>query len=208
MRRLLTALSLALALSPQLSALRSESVSQISTLSSQIPVPMPRADYYTPDALLGELRADLEPWVKQRKGELSVARDPYHFLELLAESPAGFRVVLHWDGETNPGDDALAGVFAAQKLSLGLTANLGLTAKPDEALHKPTASRAALLRILADVRDRVRGYVWPDETTARFILYKGAELIVLPDSAIPLAGYKLNFELTIGLPPVEYRADV
>lgn len=166
---------------------------------------MARADYYTPDSLLSELRTELEPWVRAKKGDFSVARDPYHFLELLAESPAGFRVVLHWDGETNPGDDAQAGCFPAQKISLGLTANLGLTAKPDESLHKASAARPALLRLLADVRDRMRGYTFPDETTARFILYKGAEAIVLPDSAIPLAGYRLNFELTIGLPPVAYR---
>jgi hypothetical protein len=154
------------------------------------------------------MRDDLASWVKAKKGELSVARDPYNFLELLAESPAGWRVVLHWDGETNPSDDAQVGVFAAQKISLGLTANLGLTAKPDESLHKPSPARAALLKILADVRERVRGKVWPDDITARYMLYKGTDAIVLPDSAIPLAGYKLNFELTIGLPPVEYRGEV
>ncbi|WP_414664901.1 hypothetical protein [Horticoccus sp. 23ND18S-11] len=169
---------------------------------------MSRADYYTPDAILTEMRADLEPWVRAKKGELSIARDPFHFLELLAESPASFRVVLHWDGESNPGDEPQAGVFAAQKISLGVTANLGLTAKPDEALHKATANRAALLRLLADVRDRARSYVWPDETTARYMLYKSADVIVLPDSGLPLAGYRLNFELTIALPPVEYRNDV
>jgi hypothetical protein len=167
--------------------------------------PVSRADYYTPDALLTELRADLEPWVRAKKGDLSIARDPYHFLELLAESPSGFRVVLHWDGEANPGDDAQAGVFATQRISAGVTANLGLTAKPGEALHKPTANRAALLRLLADVRERLRSYVWPDETTARYMLYKGADAIVLPDSGVPLTGFRLNFELTIALPPVEYR---
>lgn len=167
--------------------------------------PVSRADYYTPDALLTELRSDLEPWVRAKKGELSVARDPFHFLELLAESPAGFRVVLHWDGEANPGDEPQAGVFSAQRISLGVTANLGLTAKPGEALHKPTPNRAALLRIVADVRERARSYVWPDHTTARFMLYKGADAIVLPDSGVPLAGFRLTFELTIALPPVEYR---
>ena len=102
-----------------------------------------RSDPYTPDALLAELQGDFEPWVAARKGQLCLARDPWHFLELLAESPAGWRTVLHWDGEANPGDVPEAGDFCVQRLSLGVTANLGLTAKPDQSLVKATAARPA-----------------------------------------------------------------
>lgn len=164
--------------------------------------------YYTPDTMLAELERDLSPWVRSQKGVLSLARDPYHFLELLAESPAGWRAVLHWDGEANPGDDGRTGVFATQKLSLGLTKNLGLTAKPDEALVKKALANPAFLRLVALVRERVRSYVWPDEVTSRYTLYTGCDPVVLPDSGLPLAAYRLNFELSIALPPVEYRNDV
>ncbi len=165
---------------------------------------MSQAEYYTPEKILQELRADLEPWARDHAGLVTLARDPYHFLELLAESPAGWRIVLHWDGEDNTGDNAQAGAFCAQRLSLGISANLGLTAKPNEALVTPTASRAALLRLVADTRDRVRGYTWPDRTTSRYLLYRRALPVVLPEG-VPLAAYKLDFELIIALPPVEYR---
>lgn len=163
-----------------------------------------RADYYTPDALLTELRADLEPWVAKKKGTVSIALDPYNFLELLAESPAGWRAVLHWEGEANPSDNAQAGCFCPQKISIGITKNLGLVAKKDEALVKSLLGNPAFLKLQADLRDRVRGYVWPEQTTERYMLYKGADPVSLPDGT-PLAAMRLNFELTIGLPPVEYR---
>lgn len=164
-----------------------------------------RAEPYTPAALLNELADDLKPWVEGKKGTLSVARDPYHFLELLAESPAGWRAVLHWDGDANLADDPQTGAFCPQKISVGVTANLGLTAEAGQSLRKASASRPALLTLLAEVRDRVRGYAWPDEITGRYSLYKGTEAIVLPDSGIPLAGYRLTFELLAALPPVDYR---
>ncbi|HRJ48143.1 MAG TPA: hypothetical protein PKY38_12335 [Opitutaceae bacterium] len=163
------------------------------------------AEYYTPDRLLNELQDELAPWVRAQKGALSIARDPFHFLELLAESPAGWRAVLHWDGETNPATEEQAGIFAPQRLSIGLTANLGLTAAPDQALVKATASRPALLVLLAGLRERVRGYVWPEGITNRFTLYTGCEPVILPEPAMPLAAYRLNFELIIALPPAEYR---
>lgn len=160
-----------------------------------------RSDPYTPDALLAELQGDFEPWVAARKGQLCLARDPWHFLELLAESPAGWRTVLHWDGEANPGDVPEAGDFCVQRLSLGVTANLGLTAKPDQSLVKATAARPALLQLVAQVRERMRAYRWPEGITQGRALYKGADVIELPGSGgIPLAGYRLNFELLIALP--------
>ena len=163
------------------------------------------AEYYTPDKLLGELHDELSPWVRTQKGTLSIARDPYHFLELLAESPAGWRAVLHWDGEINPSDEERAGVFARQRISIGITANLGLRFDTDSALVKSTAARPALLSIVAAVRERVRGYVWPEGITNEVTLYAGCEAVTLPEADVPLAGYRLNFELIIALPPVEYR---
>ncbi|WP_043588981.1 hypothetical protein [Geminisphaera colitermitum] len=167
---------------------------------------MPQAEPYTPDALLAELHADLEPWLRANKGTLSVAADPYNFLELLADSPSAFRVVLHWAGEQNPSDQEGAGVFAPQKFDLGVTANLGLTATPEIALFKPgpNATRPPLLQLVAAVRDRVRGYTWPAGNTTRYMLYRGCDPVTLPD-AMPLRAYRLQFQLTIGLPPAYYR---
>jgi len=165
---------------------------------------MSSAEHYTPEKILAELRDELTPWVRTGKGELSIALDPYNFLELLSQTPAGWRVVLHWNGEKNESQNPQAGDFCSQRLQLGITANLGLTAKPSESLVKPTPSRKALLRLVGEVRDRVRGYTWPDETTGRHALYKGCDPIVLPEG-LPLAGYTLDFELLIALPPADYR---
>jgi hypothetical protein len=166
-----------------------------------------QAGYYTPDDLLAELRDDLKPWVQKRKGMLSIATDPYNFLELLAQSPAGWRVVLHWDGEDNTAEAAQAGDFCTQRISLGITANLGLTANPSEGMVTDTAVRKAFLGLVADLRDRVRGYVFPDQVTNRYMHYKRAVPVVLPEG-VPLAGMKLDFELIAALPPAVYRNDI
>lgn len=161
---------------------------------------------YTPDTLLLELHEDLSAFLAANRGALSVAAEMYDFLQLLTESPAGWRVVLLWEGEENPGDDAQAGCFPTQRFSLGVTANLGLTASPEIGLIKPSASRPALLQLVAAVRDYVRGHVFRGEVSTKYPLYKGADPVVLPDG-MPLKAYRLRFELTVGLPPALYRND-
>jgi hypothetical protein len=162
---------------------------------------------YTPDAIIAELRDDLTPWAKEKKGTVSVATDPYNFLELLAQSPVGFQVVLHWDGEALSGDEPQSASIAVQKISAGVTFNTGLTVNPSEALVKASPIRPALLKLLTQVRDRIRSYNFPADTTGQYLLYKGADPVVLPEG-LPLAGFRLNFELTIGLPEIDYRNQV
>jgi hypothetical protein len=162
------------------------------------------AQPYTPDTLLLELHEDLSAFMAANRGHLSVAGEMYDFLQLLTESPAGWRVVLLWEGEENPGDNAEAGCFAANKFSLGVTANLGMTASPEIGLIKPSASRPALLQLVAAVRDWTRGHVFRQGVSTKYPLYKGADPVVLPDG-MPLKAYRLRFELTLGLPPVLSR---
>lgn len=163
-------------------------------------------DPLRPDQLLKTLFDDLTLWGQSNKALVSIAQDPYHFLELLAEKPTGVRVVVHWDGDSNLTEHPLGGAICSERFKIGLTGNLGLTAKPSEALVKDSSTRVALLHLLSDLRDRVRGLVFPADATEQYVLYKGAQPLVMPDG-IPLSGWELNFELTSALPAVVYRTE-
>lgn len=166
---------------------------------------MPEASHaYTPDTLLLELHEDLSAFMASNRGHLSVAAEMYDFLQILTESPAGWRVVLLWEGEENLGDNAESGCFPSQKFSLGVTANLGLTVSPEIGLIKPSASRPALLQLVAAVRDWTRGHVFREGVSTKYPLYKGADPVVLPDG-MPLKAYRLRFELTTVLPVAVFR---
>ncbi|HTJ78536.1 MAG TPA: hypothetical protein VL357_06030 [Rariglobus sp.] len=158
--------------------------------------------YYTPDTFLLELYNALSPWAVSRKGVVSIAADPYNFLELLCDTPTGCRLVLHWEGETNPADDSRIGVFATNRFSVGVTGNLGLEASPEKSLIAGNAVRPAFLETVAAVREFLRAHVFAEAVSTKFPLYKGAEPVVLPEG-MPLRAYRLNFEITLGLPPID-----
>jgi hypothetical protein len=157
---------------------------------------------FEPDQLIAHLLADLTPWVKGRKGEILVAAEPYHLLELLAEKPTGFRIVLHWDGDTNSQEHADGAAYLANAFSLGLTCARGLTIRPMDRLHTRGADGSpALLQLVALLRHRVRSLAWPAGETERGAVYRGAEPLILPDGT-PLMGFRLRFTLSALPTPV------
>ena len=162
--------------------------------------------YLEPDLLLAKLVSDLEPWVREQKGLLSVAADPWHFLELLAEAPQGWRAVLHFSGDDNRMDDPDAGCWCNYRFEVGVTCQKGLSLDPEEGLYKPRPGHApALLRLVALTRQRIRSLEFVVEGSPRHVLYRGREPIVLPDGT-PLSGYRLRFELIAHPEPIEaYR---
>ncbi len=159
---------------------------------------------HAPEQLLQYLHDDLVPFVREYKGTLSVARDPWNFLELLGEAPSGWRCVLHWAGDENQMQDAPA-AFNKNEFHLGVTCNLGLTAAPGEATMKKRPGGApSLLRLVQLTRERVRGLVFPQGTTGQ-PNYLGCDPVSLPDGT-PLAGYRLRFSLISADDPVTPRA--
>ena len=160
---------------------------------------------YTPAELLDLYKTDLEAWCAENKAQLSLARDPYHVLELLAQSPAGMRLILHWAGDDNAGEQDEA-IGSVNRLEVILSYNLGLTAKPDLALLQAQVDRPALLTLISVVRNRVLSlYVIDAETGARLSARSaGCETVTTPDG-IPLAAYKLKFEFDAALPDYELR---
>lgn len=157
----------------------------------------------SPEQLLQHLVDDLQPFVRERRGLLSVAADPYNFLELLGEAPSGWRCVVHWAGDENQSPDIPA-AFLRNEFHVGISCNLGLTAKPGEAAMKKRPGGApSLVQLVQLTRTRIRELVFPDGTTGQ-AAYQGCEPVVLPDGT-PLAAYRLRFFLTSADEPVTAR---
>ncbi len=155
-----------------------------------------------PDVLLNLLEEDLLPWMKEQKGQLSLAEEPWHFLELLAESPQGWRGVLHFDGDENRMQSADEGAFLRNRFSFGVSCQKGLGVKAGQVLHKPRPGGGlALLKLIALSRLRIRSFVFPADVSQRYVHYIGCDPVTLPDGT-PLAAYRLRFELTAHPEPV------
>jgi hypothetical protein len=154
--------------------------------------------------ILKRLYDDIVSWGKVGK-LVSLARDPFDVLEILAQGPQGFRVILHWAGEQEVGGQPQLPIVQ-HRIEAILSYNLGLTATPDLALLSkgPANDRPALLDLVEELRRRIASYNFPDGETDVFMAYVGCDPFVTPDG-VPLAAYKLTFTLTAGLPQPSYR---
>ena len=142
--------------------------------------------------VLGGAYNDLQDFAAQNNGYVSIARDPWHVLELLVESPAGFRIVLHWAGDSELGGDPRL-PLVTNNIEIIVSYNLGLTAVPDISLISAQASgRPALLDLVDQVRERVLSQEWPADITYGIAQYQSCEPVTLPDG-MPLAAYRLRF---------------
>lgn len=153
----------------------------------------------TPAELLTLVHDDLKVFVSTRGGVVSLAADPYNFLEQLAESPAGFKLVVQWAGDDNRTGSADEGVFADQLIEIGISAATGLTIRPEAALIATRPGGApALLTLVGEVSLRIRSMVISRPTQQdcepRFH-YLGTQPVVLPDG-VPLRAYALRFSIT------------
>jgi hypothetical protein len=161
---------------------------------------------YTPAQILALYQADLKVWARDNKATLSIARDPYHVLELLAETPAGLRLILHWNGDAPVGDQEEA-IGSNNNIEVVLSYNMGLMAQPDAALVTAQPNRPALLKLVSDVRERVLSLGVTDAETGAGLSarYAGCETVATPEG-IPLAAYKLKFEFDAALPDYDMRS--
>ena len=145
------------------------------------------------DEILTKLYDACSTWGATQKATVSIARDPFHVLELLAENPAGFRIIVHWAGDENPSDQ-MEFPLADNKLEIIFSYNLGLSAKPDLALIQGQQNRPSLYKLLDGLRAMVLAIAFPVEATAIYCQYTGTEPFITPDG-IPLAAYRLKFHL-------------
>lgn len=153
------------------------------------------------DQILSKLNDALSAWGVSHKATVSIARDPFHVLEILAGNPQGFRLVVHWAGDDNISEH-FGLPMLDHKLEIVFSYNLGLTVKPDLALITGAQNRPALYALLDELRTLVLGLAFPTGDTATYAEYTGTEPVVTPDG-IPLAAYRMKVHLTgaPGLPP-------
>jgi hypothetical protein len=161
-------------------------------------------DAYTPDDLMKRIAADLRKWRPAGvTPEVQVAKDPWHVLEILTDSPLGLRLVLHWAGEDALGDEDAA-PLATQKIEVIVGYSLGLKATPEGTLIDGTSARPSLLKFVSDVRQRVLELEFEPGASSGLVRYGGCEPFETPEG-VPLAAYRLRFGLDTSLPDLRQR---
>jgi hypothetical protein len=160
----------------------------------------------TPDQYIIALRDDLTPWVGDRKGYLSIAGDVGELLEYLADKPRTFRVVLNYAGDKNRveegGEEAAIGDVSFEVF---LVKAKGLRLVPGEHLIESAGGDdVAFLKLVSDLRDRVRSITWPADVTYQHALYKEGAWVDLGKDAEVVA-YRLTFDLIAAFSWSGYR---
>jgi hypothetical protein len=165
---------------------------------------VPDASAKSVDVLLEAMRSNLDTWARTQKGACYVARDPLAAIELLAEAPSGWRLILSFEGD-RPMDTRAIGVpepyVVESTLRIIVSCNPGLRLINDSQLLKgDTGGRASLLALLSLVRKRILAYRW--STT---LVYKGAMTYLgtrpfsIPDF-LPLAAFEMTFAFVHSIP--------
>lgn len=142
------------------------------------------------DEIMEALRKDLDGWVKERRGVLSVARDPWDALDVLINGPQGVQFVLAWGGDDSLGEQATE-PLAGNIIELTVAYNLGLSAGRDAALTENKVDRPSLLKLTNDARARLLAYVFAANDEPQVLEYGGTQPVTLPEG-IPLAAFRIR----------------
>jgi len=153
------------------------------------------------DEMLALFRARLETWTRNNRALLSIAKDPWNALEMLAEAPAGLRVILNWSGDAAAGNLDGGEFGSVNNVEVIVSYNLGLTAKPDAALLSAQPNRPALLRCVSEIRECILSLGVEDEASDELVSpgYVGCEPVITPEG-IPLAAFRLRFTFVAAFP--------
>jgi len=145
--------------------------------------------------IIQTLRADLEPYVAAKRGAVSVARDPYHVIELLYLTPDGFLVVINFAGDEDLGQSRFTGV-ARLKLDVIVSQQRGLAAEPGiELLESSEPGDDPLFILVSKIRARCRAIQFPDDgTTSGKLWFKRSSVVPGPDNT-QFNAYRLEFEI-------------
>ena len=163
----------------------------------------------TPADILRAIQADLVEWASTTNGHISIAKDPWNVLEILAESPTGLRVILHWAGDKQLGDvDDLPLATASVEVILGYAMGLGKDPGSDLVTAQFNA-RPAVLDLVSDLRGRLLSLDMDsdpqnNDEAAETLRYIGTDPVTLPDGT-PTHAYRLKFELDHALPEYSVR---
>ena len=145
--------------------------------------------------IINKIRAELDPYVASKRGSVSVARDPYHVIELLYLTPDGFLVVVNFAGDEDLGQSRFTGVIRL-KIDVIVSQQRGLAAEPGIELLEPSAPGDDPLFVLASkIRAFIRAIQFPDDgTTSGTLWFKRSEIVPGPDGT-QFNAYRLSFEI-------------
>jgi hypothetical protein len=140
--------------------------------------------------IMEAIRTDLDGWVKERRGVLCVAKDPWDALEKLCTGPQGIIYVLSWAGDQAAGEQPQE-PLGDNAIELSVGYNLGMDAKRDSALMESHPDRPSLFQLTDEARARLLTYVFADQGEPQFMAHGGTTQVVLPDGS-PLAAYRIR----------------
>jgi len=147
--------------------------------------------------LLEPLRADLAAWVTTQKGALYFSRDPLETLELLAESPAGHRVIMQYQSDQPTGGEQPGYFNPVLKTGLifVVSFNPGLARQVEGKIIKGDATRESLMRIVSNLRSRLMSYRWDTNLVDHGRLaYEGTTPYSMAEF-FPFAAYEMSFSM-------------
>jgi hypothetical protein len=155
------------------------------------------------------IESDLQGWVPPSgaKVALSIASDPFEVLEILADSPAGVRVILLWKGDDDLSQGTPIGIVD-NHLEITISHNRGLKVRSGQSLYQSSATRPSLIALLDSLRARLRslGFM-EDDGSISPMEYKGCDPVVTPEG-LRLDAYTLRFQVTGALTVVPDRVAV
>lgn len=107
---------------------------------------------------LAALEDGLRPKVVAAGGKLDVAADPDQVIEMLGNSPKGWRVILNFGGDEAVDPDGSPGIVR-WTLNATVQASKGLAVNINEHTHrKPVSGRDPLLTLAEQVSRWIRGF--------------------------------------------------
>lgn len=147
--------------------------------------------------LFNLIAADLGAKTLALGGIFSQALDPFHVLELLAEAPGKFRVILAELGEDTVGDARRAGaVDMLYTVTVSNNRGLPFVTGANRSIDR-TNDEPSLMKRATEIRDWLRGLVMPEGTSLR-LDYRGRKPVTYEGAV--LDAYELTFRLQVGLP--------
>jgi hypothetical protein len=135
---------------------------------------------------------DMQPWVKQQGGALSMTDNQWDALQILINGPAGMQMILVWGGDDAKGDQPQS-PLADEIIELLVGYNLGLQAEPGAALIKNKPNRPSLLKLVNDARARLLAARFPEGETEQALEYMGTPPVAV--DGMPLKAYRIRAKL-------------
>jgi hypothetical protein len=146
--------------------------------------------------ILKHWQEQLAPYCDAKRGECHIAKDPWHVLELLAATPAGFTVALLWEGDEALGQSRHTGVVR-NTLACIVGVARGLSIEEGQELVGPSVDNSDPLYVLvAKIRAKCREIEFPEDGTVNSRLwYRGTAVETTPEGHFANA-MRLRFEIS------------